>query len=69
MLIINCVQEIEEQRNGRNKNTTINNSYINSGKYRRKFDGISNDESLNHLVYQLAKKMLIPIVCHRGYQI
>ena len=58
MLTINCIQEIEEQRHGRNKNTTINNTYINSGGYRKKFDSISNDESLNRLLFQLAKKML-----------
>lgn len=58
MLVINRIHEIEEQRSGRNKNTTINNTYINSGKYRNKFDSISSDESLNRLLFQLAKKML-----------
>jgi hypothetical protein len=32
----------ESQRYGRNKKTQIDKSYINSGNYRRKFDGISN---------------------------
>lgn len=52
------MREIELQRYGRNKNTTIDNTYISSGKYRRKFDRISSDESLNRLLFQLAKKML-----------
>ncbi len=52
------MHEIESQRYGRNKNTTINNTYINSGTYRRKFDNISSDESLNRLLFHLAKKIL-----------
>lgn len=42
-----------------NRNTTINNTYINSGGYRKKFDNISSDESLNRLLFRLAKKMLL----------
>jgi len=49
---------IERQRYGRNKDTTINHAYINSGDYRKKFDRISNDKELNRLVYRLAKRML-----------
>lgn len=48
----------EVQRYGRNKNTTVNHSYINSGEYRKKFDAISNDKALNRKVYQITKKML-----------
>lgn len=48
----------EVQRYGRNKNTTVNHSYINSGEYRNKFDRISNDKALNRKVYQLTKRML-----------
>lgn len=59
MLIIIYIQEIEEQRIGRNKDTIINNTYINSGEYRRKFDYISDNPKLNRLLYQLAKRMLI----------
>ena len=59
MLTIYCTREIEEQRHGRNKNTTINHTYINSGKYRNKFDNISNNLLLNRLLYKLAKKMLL----------
>lgn len=50
--------EIEEQRYGRNKDTQINLSYIDSGEYRRKFDLLSGDPELNKLIYQLAKKIL-----------
>jgi len=48
----------EEQRYGRNKDTTINHAYINSGEYRKKFDKISDNKKLNKLLYQLAKAML-----------
>ena len=48
----------EKQRYGRNKDTLINNSFINSGEYRKKFDRISNDKELNRMIYQIAKKML-----------
>lgn len=50
------LQEI--QRYGRNKNTVINHSYVNSGEYRKKFDRISDDRELNRKVYQIAKKIL-----------
>ena len=36
-------KEQEEQRAGRNKATTINSGYIESGSFRRKFDRISDD--------------------------
>lgn len=51
--------EDEEQRYGRNKDTIINRTYINSGEYRKKFDGISSSSKLNRLLYQLAKRMLL----------
>ena len=50
--------EDEEQRYGRNKDTIINRTYINSGEYRKKFDEISMSPKLNRLLYQLSKKML-----------
>ena len=50
--------ENEEQRNGRNKDTLINHHYINSGKYKRKFDQISDVPQLSRLLYQIAKKAL-----------
>ena len=52
------ISEIEFQRAGRNKQTKINSKYINSGKYRKKFNGLSDSKKLNRLVYKLAKKML-----------
>lgn len=51
-------QEDEGQRYGRNKDTVINHTYINSGSYRRKFDFISDSSELNRLIFQLSKKML-----------
>lgn len=51
-------EHIEHQRYGRNKDTTINHAYINSGEYRNKFDNISEDIELNRLLYQIAKEML-----------
>lgn len=57
-------ESIERQRYGRNKDTTINHTYINSGEYRNKFDRISNDSELNRLVYQIAKKCCITEVVH-----
>lgn len=59
MLNIKYIQEIEEQRRGRNKDTAINHTYINSGDFRKKFDCISNDKLLNRLLFQLSKKMLL----------
>ena len=50
----------EEQRYGRNKETVINRSYIESGEYRKKFDRISDNAELNKLLYQLAKKDAYP---------
>ena len=52
-------REIEEQRYGRNKDTAVNFSYIESGEYRRKFDKIAKEPKLSRLLYQLAKRMLI----------
>ena len=48
----------EKQRYGRDKNTIVDHTYINSGEYRRKFDKISDNKELNRLLYQLAKRML-----------
>lgn len=49
---------LEYQRYGRNKDTLINNTYINSGEYRRKFDDITDDPKVNRVLYQKAKEML-----------
>lgn len=43
----------EYQRYGRNKGTQINNTYINSGEYRKKFDGITDNSSINRLLLLL----------------
>jgi hypothetical protein len=51
-------ETFESQRYGRNKKTQINNSYISSGHYRRKFDRISNNPELNKKLYELSKEML-----------
>ena len=48
----------EIQREGRNKSTLINQTYIESGEYRKKFDNISDSKVLNRLLYQLSKKIL-----------
>ena len=48
----------EKQREGRNKMTTINSSFIESGEYRKKFDNISESAELNRLLYKIAKKIL-----------
>ena len=53
------IREDEEQRYGRNKPTQVNHTYLNSGAYRRKFDTLTDSRSLNRLIYQSAKEMLI----------
>lgn len=53
------MQELENQRSGRNKATIINKTYISGGEYRRKFDQLTDSADLNRLLYQLAKEMLI----------
>lgn len=52
------MMEIEEQREGRNKETIVNHSYINSGEYKRKFDSISNNKELSRIIYKISKNML-----------
>lgn len=49
---------LEYQRCGRNKETTINHTYINSGEYRNKFDRITNNINVNRTLYAKAKEML-----------
>ena len=53
------MKEKEEQRYGRDKDTSVDKGYLESGEFRRKFDKISDSKKLNRLLYQLAKKMLI----------
>lgn len=49
----------EEQRYGRNKETTVDHTYIQSGEYRKKFDKLTEHEKVNRLLYQKAKEMLL----------
>lgn len=49
---------LEYQRYGRNKDTVINSTYINSGEYRRKFDKITKNDDINRILYSKAKEML-----------
>lgn len=49
---------LEYQRYGRNKSTAINNAYINSGLFRRKFDKITKHDKINKILYSKAKEML-----------
>ena len=49
---------LEAQRKGRDKTTTINRTYINSGEYRRKYDCITNNVELGRLMYKEVEKML-----------
>lgn len=50
---------IEYQRNGRNKNTVVNQSYISGGKFRNKFDKITDNMIVNRVLFNKAKEMLI----------
>lgn len=49
---------LENQRYGRNKSTTINNAYIESGEYRRKFDNMTDNSEVNRSLYNCAKTAL-----------
>jgi ribonuclease HI len=49
---------LEYQRYGRNKDTLVNSTYINSGEYRNKFDKITNNKVVNRVLYSKAKEML-----------
>ena len=49
---------LEYQRYGRNKDTLVNKSYIESGEYRRKFDMISDNKEVSRVLYAKAKEML-----------
>ena len=48
----------EEQRYGRDKETVVNRTYIESGEFRRKFDSIVDDPKIARILYSLAKEML-----------
>ncbi len=53
---------LEDQRYGRNKETVIDRTYIESGEYRKKFDRITENNELNRILYNKAKEILL----HRG---
>lgn len=49
---------LENQRYGRNKDTIVNKTYIESGDYRRKFDNITDNSEVNRALYNKSKEML-----------
>ncbi len=49
---------LENQRYGRNKDTLVNKTYIESGEYKRKFDNISENQEVNKTLYSCAKTAL-----------
>lgn len=49
---------LENQRYGRNKDTLVNNTYIKSGEYRRKFDNATDNPDVNKTLYDCAKTAL-----------
>lgn len=49
---------LEFQRYGRNKDTLINNTYIDSGEYRNKFNAVTDNKDVNRVLYTKAKEML-----------
>lgn len=51
-------REKEEQRKKRNKETTINHTYIASGKYSSKIRNISDNKKLNRMICRYAREML-----------
>lgn len=52
------LMSLEYQRYGRNKQTLINSTYINSGEYRNKFDKITDNKDVARTLYSKAKEML-----------
>lgn len=49
---------LENQRYGRNKNTLVNKTYIESGEYKRKFDTATDNSDVNKTLYDCAKTAL-----------
>lgn len=50
---------LENQRYGRNKDTLVNKTYLESGEYKRKFDNTTKNSDLNKALYQKAKEALV----------
>lgn len=49
---------LENQRYGRNKDTLVNKTYIESGEYKRKFDNATENKEVNKTLYDCAKTAL-----------
>lgn len=49
---------LENQRYGRNKDTLVNKTYIESGEYRRKFNNVTDNPNVNKTLYDCAKTAL-----------
>ncbi len=49
---------LEYQRYGRNKDTLVNKTYVDSGEYRRKYDKLTDDPEVNKTLYDCAKAAL-----------
>ena len=49
---------LENQRYGRNKDTLVDKSFIDSGAYRRKFDNATDSKEVNKSLYDCSKKAL-----------
>lgn len=49
---------LEYQRYGRNKETIVNHTYIDSGEYRNKFEHITDNISVNRILYTKSKEIL-----------
>lgn len=52
------VMALEYQRYGRNKDTVVNKSYIDSGEYKRKFDNATSNPDVNKSLYNYSKTAL-----------
>ena len=51
-------KELENQRYGRNKDTLVNKTYIESGEYKKKFDSIDECANVQKTLYDKSKQML-----------
>ncbi|MGN0609677.1 MAG: hypothetical protein ACI4J6_10755 [Oscillospiraceae bacterium] len=49
---------LEYQRYGRNKDTLVNKTYIDGGEYRRKYDNLTDNPTVNKAIYDKAKEGL-----------
>ncbi|MBQ9696084.1 MAG: hypothetical protein IJV58_06635, partial [Oscillospiraceae bacterium] len=49
---------LENQRYGRNKDTLVNKTYLESGDYRRKYGSATGNPDVNKVLYTCAKEAL-----------